>query len=98
MKRLVRRDKGIETWCHFTNDEGAEFVFETRQTFDRPQETDASLKGNTQRHQVKIAEVPETLYHHLRAKYGDPKHNPTDWKKWLNDHDNRFFRTNSLRV
>jgi len=49
--------------------------------------------GNTQRHQQKVAEIPATLYYDLVKKLGDPKHNMAAWKRWLNDPENRFFRT-----
>lgn len=52
-----------------------------------------SLIGNTQRHRRKVAGIPELLYYQLVAKFGHPKDNPTEWKRWLNDYDNRFFRT-----
>ncbi len=51
-----------------------------------------NLSG-TQRHRVKVAEIPDTLYFELRQRFGSPKHNPADWKRWLNDPDNRLFRT-----
>lgn len=44
-------------------------------------------------HAVEIARIPTTLYHELRQKFGPPKHNQEDWRRWLNDPDNRFFRT-----
>jgi hypothetical protein len=52
-----------------------------------------SLIGNTQRHQQKVAEIPGNLYHQLVEKLGEPKHNLTAWKKWLNDPENRHFRS-----
>lgn len=57
-----------------------------------------SLVGNTQAHWQKTAEIPENLYYDLVRKFGTPKQNPTEWKKWLNDYDNRFFRTTEGRV
>lgn len=61
--------------------------------------------NNTQRNDVKpkghmweVARLPTTLYHRLREQFGPYKHNPTDWKRWLNDPDNRFFRTWHGRV
>ena len=57
-----------------------------------------SLIGNTQKHWQKVADIPETLYYDLVAKLGKPADNPTEWKKWLNDYDNRFFRTSEGSV
>ncbi|MFA6134725.1 MAG: hypothetical protein WC869_11985 [Phycisphaerae bacterium] len=51
-----------------------------------------NLRG-TERHRVKIAEIPDTLFFELRRRFGSPKNNPADWKRWLNDPDNRYFRT-----
>jgi hypothetical protein len=34
----------------------------------------------------------------LKEKFGDYKDNPTEWRKWLNDYDNRFFRTSGGNV
>ncbi len=49
--------------------------------------------GNTQKHQQKVAEIPNVIYYDLLKKFGDPKNNPKAWKAWLNDADNRAFRT-----
>ena len=52
--------------------------------------------GNTQKHWQHIAEIPSTLFLELTQKFGDPTNNPEaskKWKRWLNDSDNRFFRT-----
>jgi len=49
--------------------------------------------GNTQRHMKHVADIPSTLYYDLVGKHGTPKENPRFWKAWLNDYDNRFFRT-----
>jgi len=96
--RLVRRDPitGKEVWCHFQTDGG--FVFEEKTPVHKARESRVDLRGNTQKHFQKIAEVPLPLYHQLWQKFGDPKHNPTDWNRWLNDPDNRHFRTNTLKV
>jgi len=52
-----------------------------------------SMIGNTQRHMKHVADIPSTLYYDLVGKHGTPKENPRFWKAWLNDYDNRFFRT-----
>jgi hypothetical protein len=49
--------------------------------------------GHTQRHQQKVAEIPEALYYDLVKRLGDPRHNLKSWKKWLNDPENRFFKS-----
>lgn len=58
-------------------------------------------RPNTQAHWQKIADIPEPLYWDLVKgnpltgipRLGEPKENPERWKRWLNDPDNRLFRT-----
>ena len=52
-----------------------------------------SMIGNTQHHHQKVAEIPATLYYDLVKKLGDPRQNMNAWKKWLNNPENRFFRS-----
>lgn len=47
---------------------------------------------------LKVAEIPTVLYMELCRKFGPAKHNPTDWKRWLNDPDNALFRTWSGKI
>ena len=55
--------------------------------------------GSTQEHWRKVADIPEVLYYDLVAKFGPPtRDNWADWSKWLNDYDNRFFRTTEGKV
>ena len=42
---------------------------------------------------LKVAEIPTVLYLELKKKFGPAKHNPTDWRRWLNCPDNKLFRT-----
>jgi len=49
--------------------------------------------GNTQKHLQKVADIPAPIYYELIEKFGQPRDNPKAWKRWLNDYDNRFFRT-----
>ena len=106
-KRLVKKDvaTGKETWAHF--DEDGKIIFESTQNVDallnqnRSERNDYradSLIGNTQKHHQKVAEIPTALYHQLIQELGQPKDNPKGWKKWLNDYDNRFFRTSGGKV
>ena len=60
-----------------------------------------SLIGNTQRHWQQVAEIPSLVYMDLMKKFGDPKKDPDAQKKskkWRNDIDNRYFRTNGGKV
>jgi len=106
-KRLVKKDvaTGKETWAHF--DEDGKIIFESTQNVDallnqnKSERNDYradSLIGNTQKHHQKVAEIPTALYHQLIQELGQPKDNPKGWKKWLNDYDNRFFRTSGGKV
>ena len=47
----------------------------------------------TQKHIQHVAEIPNVLYHHLLKTLGKPSENPSGWKRWLNDSENRDFRT-----
>jgi|TARA_R100001460_G_scaffold75407_1_gene116535 hypothetical protein len=106
-KRLVTSDplSGKETWAHFNED--GKIIYESKQNVDamlsrnreeRNSYRQDSLIGNTQKHHQKVAEIPSALYHQLIKELGEPKHNPKAWKKWLNDYDNRFFRTGGGNV
>ena len=106
-KKLVQKDAvtGKETLAHF--DESGKIIFESsqdvssllsRNAAERNEYRSNSLIGDTQRHQQKVAEIPTALYHQLIQELGQPKDNPTGWKKWLNEYDNRFFRTSGGTV
>lgn len=102
MKKLVKRDEstGVETWCHFDSNGG--FTFETVQNVDsiiKNNKAEAneyragSMIGNTQNHRQKVADIPVSVYYEVLERLGNPKDNPVEWRRWLNDYDNRFFRT-----
>ena len=102
MKRLVKKDPitGKETWVHF--EDKNKMIFQSSQNIDpllssnkseRNEYRADSLIGDTQKHHQKVAEIPTALYYELIQKFGQPKDNPKAWKQWLNDYDNRFFRT-----
>ena len=57
-----------------------------------------SLIGNTQKHQQKIAEIPAPLFFELQKKFGHFKHNKKKWLKWLQDPENKHFRTTGGRL
>jgi len=48
---------------------------------------------NTQRHIQHVAEIPNVVYNHLLETLGPPAQNPKGWKAWLNNSENRDFRT-----
>jgi len=99
MEKIISKENGKVTKMKF---EGDQTIIETQQKVDHILEHNkrksnsyekGSLIGNTQKHQQHIAEIPVTIYYELVKKYGTIQQNPKDWKKWLNDPDNRFFRT-----
>ena len=106
MKLPISEDKEASkrTYMHFSGDDK---TIVTEQRVDhilehnKRQANDwkyGNLLGNTQRHQQKVAEIPAALYYDLVKKLGDPKHNLKAWKRWLNDPENRFFRTTGGKV
>ena len=47
--------------------------------------------GNTQKHMVKVGEIPLTVW--MQLKDEGVARDPKALRKWLNDPDNRYFRT-----
>ncbi|MEL0019834.1 MAG: hypothetical protein VW709_08145 [Rickettsiales bacterium] len=99
MKLKLSESSGKKTWMQF---DGDDMNIVTEQQVDPIIEANkrlandwryGNLIGNTQRHQQKVAEIPSALYYDLVKKLGDPKHNLKAWKRWLNDPENRAFRT-----
>ena len=101
MKKLLTEDRvaGKKTYfqtegddTHVVTEEKVDHILEhnKRQANDWKA---GSMLGNTQHHHQKVAEIPATLYYDLVKKLGDPRHNLQAWKKWLNDPENRFFRS-----
>lgn len=52
--------------------------------------------GNTQRHMVKAGEIPLQVWMDLKAR--GIAQDKQALRKWLNDYDNRFFRTYEGRI
>jgi hypothetical protein len=107
VKKLISADKsaGKETWMNFDRDGQAEIIQkqhikEVLEANKRQQNEweYGKLIGNTQRHHQKVADIPNLLYVQLKEKFGHPADNPRDWAKWLNDPDNRHFRTGGGRI
>lgn len=101
-KRLLNMDRqrGTEVWLHDNPDGG--WTIEQKQHVKHVLEANqrkaaewqkGQLLGNTQRHWQQVADIPAALYMQLKEKFGDPQDNPKEWRKWLNDYDNRYFRT-----
>ena len=104
MKLKLTESPGKKTWMQF---DGDDMNVVTEQYVDPIVEANkrmandwryGNLMGNTQRHQQKVADIPSALYYDLVKKLGEPKHNLKAWKKWLNDPENRHFRTSGGTV
>lgn len=95
---------GTETWFHFdpisevatyeTRREVGDITDLNRAVFNEYDER--ARWGNGVQHRV--ASIPDFLYWDLERKFGSPKDNQKAWKAWLNDPDNRAFRTRPGRV
>jgi hypothetical protein len=55
-----------------------------------------NLMGNTQKHKQKVGEIPATIYYDLLKKFGQPKDNPKEWLKWLEQ--NKDFKATGGRL
>jgi hypothetical protein len=87
------------TYFHGGND-GQHYVSveqETKEIIKKAKALDMDYKPynlvGSQNHMRQIAEIPANLYYDLIEKLGEPKHNKRAWARWLNDPDNKFFRT-----
>lgn len=100
-RRLFDRDPAMGTTTYFHYDDAAGSM-----TLETLQETDAIVEGNKQDSNNartgwrgdmhRIASIPMTLYMQLKQQgiVDDPK----AFKAWLNDPENRYFRTKTGRV
>ena len=106
MKRLLSKDAATGKEIYMNQGSDGSTVIETTQNFDtllkiNKQMADDWRYGNmrgTQRHMQHVAEIPNVVYHHLVEKFGKPSENPKAWKQWLNDSENRAFRTGGGHV
>tara|TARA_A100001388_G_C28764714_1_gene499980 strand:- start:78 stop:410 length:333 start_codon:yes stop_codon:yes gene_type:complete len=105
MKKILSTDPLArkKTFMHFEND-GSRFVTTEQDVteivdFNNEQSKEykkGSMIGNTQKHYLEVANIPLTVYQDLIQRFGDPSKNPEakkKWKVWLNDSNNRAFRT-----
>ena len=104
MKRQLDYDSatGITQWYHFdeiTGDVGLETqqdvaaVIESTKGAFNPVDERAPWKGDVH----KVASVPMVIYHQL-AKISNNFKDQRVIRKWLNDKDNRVFRTRPGKV
>jgi|TARA_R100000149_G_C5871183_1_gene135154 hypothetical protein len=110
MKRLIEKNpySQKEIWMHDNPDGG--YTIEEKQHINEVLDINKAkmneyrkgrLIGNTQNHWQQVAEIPSMVYMDLMKRFGDPHNNPEaqkKWKAWLNDIDNRYFRTGGGNV
>lgn len=107
MKKLISKDEasGKETFMEINRD-GEKSIIQNQHVdpiidSNKKRMNDwkyGNLIGNTQKHHQEVATIPNLLYMQLREKFGHPQDNPKDWAKWLNDPENRYFRTGGGRI
>lgn len=107
MKRIIRDDAVTNTKTTIQQEADGSSVFETTQNFDTLVKLNRQMAGeyragqmigDTQRHMQHVAEIPLVVYNHLMEALGNPRENAKAWKAWLNDPENRDFRTGGGRI
>lgn len=101
MQRLLSTDPVTGLTQTFNCDADGLVTIDTQQRFDglldqNERERNGFRMSNyrgDQQHMRKVAEIPSIIYDVMEQKFGPWAKNPQDWKKWLNDYDNRYFRT-----
>jgi hypothetical protein len=101
MKKLLSHDPltGISKVFHYDPSvDEKNFIIETVQETTPIVEANkaefqnsAALGKSGKENMVKVASIPLTLYFELKRK--GVANDPAAMKRWLNDPDNRFFRT-----
>lgn len=101
MKRVLKHDAETgQTLTMNQNSDGITYI-ENSQKFDNLLKINKHMADDwrpgqmvgSQKHMAHVAEIPNVLYNQLVKKFGRPADNPEAWKKWLNDSENRVFRT-----
>jgi hypothetical protein len=58
---------------------------------DRDSQPRGSMLGNTQKHRLKVMELPLPLAASLKRRFGPFSRNRKDWMKWLNNEGSVFL-------
>lgn len=100
-KRLFDRDPGAGTTEYFSyNDDDDTFTIETEYNADALVEANKrsfnDAGGNWKGDLHRVAQIPMPLYWELQEK--GILDDQAAFKRWLNDPDNRFFRTRPGKV
>lgn len=101
MKRNLITDINSGKTVNWVTDTDGSQRIETRQDFGNLLKLNKHMSDDwqygqmrgTQKHMAHVAEIPNVVYHELVKKFGKPSDNPKAWKQWLNDSENRAFRT-----
>ena len=107
MKKVISTDGISKTTTMDYDAAKEEYIIETVQNVDGIKDMAkedlanhrlGSMIGNTQRHYQKVAEIPNTIYYDLLQKFGSPQQNQKAWFRWLQNNDNKAFRTTNGRL
>lgn len=101
MKRTLRIDPTTGKEINLRQETDGSSYIEQTQHFDNLLRINKQMNNDwqygqmrgTQRHMAHVAEIPNVVYNELVQKFGKPADNPKAWKQWLNDSENRAFRT-----
>lgn len=97
MRKLITQNPltGVETWFNYDNETGDSIITSEQETagtveFNKAQFNDAPQRfGNGTFH--KVASIPLVVLEDLKRR--GIVDDPDAMKRWLNDPDNRYFRT-----
>lgn len=94
----VDKESGITHFFHFDHATGDIHTEERQDVTDLIDENKAHANETRQvgRDMYRVASIPMTVY--VNLKKAGIVDDPVRFKKWLNDRDNRFFRTREGRV
>ena len=101
MDRIIKTDALAGTEVKMKQGRHGEAVIEQTQHFDNLLKINKHMADDwrygqmtgTQKHMSHVAEIPNVVYNHLLETLGPPTQNPKAWKAWLNNSENRDFRT-----
>ena len=98
MKKLLSQSPGKQTYAQWEGDDMSVVteqnvtpILEQNKRFANEWKPGDYQTGR--KHTHKVAEFPAVLYYDLVKKLGEPQKNPLGWKRWLNDPENKYFRT-----
>tara|TARA_R100000700_G_scaffold4725_3_gene8120 strand:+ start:515 stop:826 length:312 start_codon:yes stop_codon:yes gene_type:complete len=98
MKKLLSQSPGKQTYAQWEGDDMSVVteqnvtpILEQNKKFANEWKPGDYMTGS--KHTHKVAEFPAVLYYDLVKKLGEPQKNPLGWKRWLNDPENKYFRT-----